>query len=234
MDNISVYVGRQIKFFRKLNSLSIGELADLVHKSKSTLSKYENGLITIDIQTLEDICCALHVDIREMFTYKKPEEQSALFAHNRIFSRNKLYIYYYDGRKKSIVKSYMTIQNNNSQNVVSCTFYMDIPSFEECDQCAFYYIGKMDPFDLVTYCTLINQVNPMERLGMCFLNPFHHNVKTWGIMFGISYRPIAPFALKFLLSTAPLNENELLEENLMITQDEIKIMKQMNMMLLNQ
>lgn len=50
----------------------------------------------------------------------------------------------------------------------------------------------MNAFDLVTYITLINQNNPMERMEMCILNSFNfqQNQTTWGFMSGISYQPI--------------------------------------------
>ncbi|MBR1442490.1 MAG: helix-turn-helix transcriptional regulator [Firmicutes bacterium] len=63
MNQITSHVGSKIKLYRKNNGLSINELASLIHKSKSTLSKYENGLISIDIETLYDISKVLHVNL---------------------------------------------------------------------------------------------------------------------------------------------------------------------------
>lgn len=237
MDTVTDYVGKKIKFYRKLNNLSISELADRIHKSKSTLSKYENGAITLDVETLNDISVALHVDIMHFFdestTTKSPEANKL----NAFFQKDGQYIYYYDGRKKQIVKSYLQLQlckYNEKNSSYPCTFYMDIPSFDDIENCEFYYMGEINPFDLVTYATLINQTNPMERLGMCMLNPFHNNESTWGMMFGISYKPIAPFSLKFLISNTPLRDSEMTPEKLLMTQEELKLMKNLNMMLLNE
>jgi hypothetical protein len=52
-------------------------------------------------------------------------------------------------------------------------------------------------------------------------------------MFGISYRPIAPFTLKFLMSATPLEPEELTKENLLMTADEIKTIKSLNMFILD-
>lgn len=234
MNNISHHVGEKIKFFRKLHSLSLDDLASMVHKSKSTLSKYENGQITIDIQSLHEIAQVLNVDIRQFLDFTEPMAELQTSNINSFFRKKIFYIYYYDGRKKEVIKSCLIIQENISQNMLGCTFYMDVPSFEQCEDCTFYYIGEVNCFDLVTYTTLINQINPMDRLSMCILNPFHHNTGTWGMMFGISYKPIAPFALKFLISSVPLKANEISIDDLVITSSEIKIMKKLNMMLLEE
>ena len=52
-------------------------------------------------------------------------------------------------------------------------------------------------------------------------------------MFGISYNPITPFALKFLLSNTPIPPAELQAEDLILTKNELKMLKNLNMMLLN-
>jgi Predicted transcriptional regulators len=232
MDSISVHVGKKLKFFRKLKNLSLDELSAMIHKSKSTLSKYENGNISIDIETLLDIANALEVDLNLLIDYKVKKAETKL-TKSPFGSHNQLYIYYYDGRKKSVIKSLLTLNNDLTKNGTECMFFMDIPSFDKYEKCQFFYIGELNSFDLVTYLTLTNQANPMERLGFCILNPFHYNTTTWGFMFGISYNPIAPFALKFLLSNKPLPDEEITFERLSITSNEIKIMKNLNMMLLN-
>ena len=234
MDSISLYVGKKIKFYRKMKDLSLEQLASVIHKSKSTLSKYENGTIPIDVETLFDIAKALKIDLIQLTDYRYETSAASSLIKNPFGAHNELYIYYYDGRIKNIVKSFLTTVYNKNSNSIECSFYMDVPSFNEIDKCHFFYVGVMNAFDLVTYLTLTNQANPMERLGFCILNTFHYNTNTWGFMFGISYNPIAPFALKFLLSTKTLPEQELTAELLSFTHNELKLMKSLNMMLLSQ
>ena len=52
MTNLPLEIGNKIKFFRKKRGLTLVEFADILCKSKATVSKYENGQITIDIVTL--------------------------------------------------------------------------------------------------------------------------------------------------------------------------------------
>ena len=61
MSEINVYVGAQIRKYRKACKLTIQELADAIHKSRATVCKYENGTISIDIETLYEISQVLQV-----------------------------------------------------------------------------------------------------------------------------------------------------------------------------
>jgi transcriptional regulator with XRE-family HTH domain len=205
----------------------------MIHKSKSTLSKYENGNISIDIATLCDLAMTLDVEINQLVNYRcRPPAQSK-FSLNPFGTHNELYVYYYDGRKKSVVLSLLTLSFNDMRNVFESEFYMDIPSFDDHEKCQFYYVGEMNAFDLVTYISMVNQANSMERMNFCVLNQFHYNALKWGYMFGISYRPITPFALKFLLSETPMPPGRITPEALSFTNVELKTMKKLNMLLLD-
>ena len=55
MGKVNHYVGQRIQFFRKLKGFTQQQLADAIGKSKATVSKYEKGEISIDVETLNDI-----------------------------------------------------------------------------------------------------------------------------------------------------------------------------------
>ena len=59
MNEINVYIGGQIRKYRKANGMTLQQLADVIHKSRATVCKYENGEISIDIATLYEISQAL-------------------------------------------------------------------------------------------------------------------------------------------------------------------------------
>ena len=60
------HVGERIRLFRKHQNLTLEELAYIIHKSPSTLCKYERGSVNIDILTLSEIANALDVDISHL------------------------------------------------------------------------------------------------------------------------------------------------------------------------
>ena len=66
LSNINIEIGKKIKNIRKSKNMTIQELANSINKSKSTVSKYENGDISIDIQTLYEISNALNVHVEQL------------------------------------------------------------------------------------------------------------------------------------------------------------------------
>ena len=61
MDNIPMLIGSRIRLYRQAKNISLSELSERIHKSKSTLSKYENGEISMDVETLFDVANALGI-----------------------------------------------------------------------------------------------------------------------------------------------------------------------------
>ncbi len=59
-------VGARIRYYRNLNKISLQTLAQSIHKSISTVSKYESGQIAIDIDTLYEIADCLQVSIHQL------------------------------------------------------------------------------------------------------------------------------------------------------------------------
>ena len=233
--SFSAHVGERIKFYRRIKHMSLEQLAEKIHKSKSTLSKYENGHIAIDVDSLYDISNALRIDINQFLDYKIATQSSPAATHvNPFGGRDSVYIYYYDGRFKRLVKVWLVFKNNSAENnIIPVQCYMDCPSFKEYNKCKYFYSGVMTYFDIVSYVTLNNQSNTMEQIGLCILNPFHNNQDTWGFMFGISYNPITPFGLKFLLSPTQIADSELDMDKLILSKGELKMIKNLNMMMLN-
>lgn len=59
--NICKEVGAKIRYFRKLQGYTLESFATILHRSKSVLSQYERGEISIDLLTLQQISNALWV-----------------------------------------------------------------------------------------------------------------------------------------------------------------------------
>lgn len=78
----------------------------MINKSKATLSKYENGTITIDIETLYDIAQALNIDLKCFIDYQPPVfHQEQVLTGNFYFNTPQAYMYYFDGRIHQLVRS---------------------------------------------------------------------------------------------------------------------------------
>ena len=73
MSKISEHVGGRIRTFRKQQGMTLQKLADKIHKSRASLSKYENGEITLDIETLYEISEALGVELNRLTDFQSPK-----------------------------------------------------------------------------------------------------------------------------------------------------------------
>ena len=54
--NINKNVGERIRYYRKARGMTIVELADYMHISKSAISKYENGQVSITLEQIRNRC----------------------------------------------------------------------------------------------------------------------------------------------------------------------------------
>ena len=238
----SEHVGARIKFYRKTKHMTLSELAEAIHRSTSTLSKYETGAIPISVDVLFDISKILNVSVNQLVDYDdepKTKSPSVLTQWNLFPGRTSLYLYYYDGRTKQITKTLLVLNAHKTENnITPCYCYMDVPSFDQPHKCKYFYNGAVTHYDLLTNIRLINHSVPMEELNMVIMNPFHHTQKTWGLMLCLSFNPLTPMALKLLVTPnrislkTQLEKNQLMEE-LMFTKEELKKIKSMNMMFLN-
>ena len=66
MTELTRHIGQRIRLYRKSNGLTLEELAARIHKSKSSVSKYESGDIAVDVETLVEIANALGIDLWQL------------------------------------------------------------------------------------------------------------------------------------------------------------------------
>ena len=115
MNQISGHIGMRIRTFRKIQKLTLQQMADQLGKSKATMSKYESGDIILDVETLYEIANLLNVSISQLTDCRPdgdilPESRETLpeedkVSHNetfKLFQADTFYFYFYDGRYRRI------------------------------------------------------------------------------------------------------------------------------------
>lgn len=124
--DINQKVGELIRKYRNANHLSLEELAQKIHKSKSSMSKYEQGFVKIDLQTLDEIACALKLPLHA-FLPETPSEQYAvpdgmlqLFAPSGersdvAASQVELYLYFYGGALLEVRTALIELDRTNGE-----------------------------------------------------------------------------------------------------------------------
>ena len=235
MGSFSYHVGQRIKKYRKSRGYTIEQFSSMINKSKATLSKYENGTITIDIETLYEIAKALDIDMKCFIDYQPPVfHTEAVLPKNFYFNQPRAYMYYYDGRIRQMVRSLLRFSHASDHEGIEVTLYMGVSSFSDPDRCQHFFTGEMKAYDTITHMVLTNQINEAEKMYICMLNPLQNRMPAVGLVSGIGSSPFfAPIALKALISKEPLEENERLLGTVKLDKDDYHLLRYYNMMVVN-
>lgn len=182
MGSFSNFVGHRIKKYRKSRGYTIEQFSAMINKSKATLSKYENGAITIDIETLYEISQALDIDLKYFVDYQPPTFRNEPALHkNAYFNQSLAYMYYYDGRIRQMVRSLLRFSPAPNGTAVEVTLYLGVASFDDPDRCQHLFTGEMKSYDTITHMVLNNQINEAEKMYICMLNPMQNRTPAIGI-----------------------------------------------------
>lgn len=228
---INTAIGKNIKTFRKKKGLTIQRLADLLHKSKATVSKYERGEITLDVITLHELANILSVDLAQLLqmdeTITRPESKQmspAFFA-----DANQFYSYLYDGRSNQLIRCVFDIVPSDNEMGNTVYMYMNFEDYDNYQNSENTYKGTIEHYDALTNIVMRNQDTIMEQVTVSILASFLDSNTKWGLFFGISSRPMMPIAVKMLFSKQRLEENEELIQKLKVSKEDIRLLKLYNM-----
>ena len=235
LDSFSSVVGHRIKKYRKSRGYTIEKFSAKLNKSKATISKYENGVIPVDLETLYEISRVLNIDIKYFVDYPIPifydESKEQEDSH---FFQSLAYMYYYDGNIRQMVRSLLQFSSSIENNSSKVALYLGVTSFDNPDSCQHLFAGKMKLYDTVTYMVLNNQINVQEKMFICMLNPMQNHAPAIGILSSVGSTPFfAPSALKVLISNKPLEDSNRLLTTVRLSKDENHRLRSYNMMVVN-
>jgi transcriptional regulator with XRE-family HTH domain len=227
MDSYSAYVGTRIKHFRKAQNLTIEDLARIINKSKSAVSKYENGQISIDIETLKDIADALKINVSQIIYYT-PRENLELTYQSKLFNgAEKLYIYYCN--RNRLIKCFLQLHYDEINDETKAWYYLDLENYSSYIDSKYAYTGNIISYESLTYFMLQNNTSPLERIYLCVHNPLGKNTYTVGLATGIHVESMSPLAMRILVSKSPIKDEQFINDILKITKEDIKYLKETSM-----
>lgn len=231
MEKLTKEVGKNIKSFRKKKGMTLQELAKLLCKSKATVSKYENGQIAVDIVTLYEVARALDIHVDQLLYSETTRGQLNVTGNVPSFFRGltQFYLYFYDGRSRTLQRYVVDVMSKTKENAYKLMVYANIESYENYYNCETTYWGYLNHYDALSNMILYNQDTPMEQVTVSILASYLDAPTKWGLLHGISSRPLMPVAAKVLLSKKILNDSQELERELRISREDIRTMKQYNM-----
>ena len=165
MGKANHYVGQRIQFFRKLKGFTQQQLADAIGKSKATVSKYEKGEISIDVETLNDISQLLGISLAQLTNYTEPgtDLRRSHLGQGAFATADTIYLYQFDGSRMHMRESVLRILPGSEQN--RAELYMDVDIGDDNYQnCASFYEGTVEYHSTVITFVLRNQCNDAEQL----------------------------------------------------------------------
>lgn len=230
---VSEHVGSRIRMYRKLQKLNLEDFSKMIHKSIPTLSKYEGGKISIDIETLFDIAAALHVSVNQLTDYEAPSEEAVLQANQPSFfeQTDLYYAYYYFGIEKKIYICILEILRNPEQDN-KIKFYVDVDDLRYYTHSNYLYNGTLSSHSFSTALLFENSINAGDKGFAYIKEPFMTDQKASGILTLMSHRLRNPVSTKILFSLIPLDPDDSLRQLLSVsTKDSIGDLRKSNMLI---
>lgn len=227
MDQINERIGKTIQTYRKAQGMTLEKLAAAICKSKSTVSKYELGDISLDVTVLSDISRALGLKPQQILSgITDPEEE----CEATVSSGFRRYLYSYDGYSHHIIRALLIIASPEDNESPVSLFY-DADSFETPERCRVLYVGTQNRHETITNY-MLKKRGGIESPQICAIRPLDYQGLESGILFGISSRKQQPAALKCILSDTLLEENKELIKKLIISSEDIRMIKKVNQFML--
>lgn len=222
MDKLE-HIGSRIRLFRKHQNLTLEELAYIVHKSPSTLCKYENGSVNIDILTLSEIADALGIGINQLTDFKTEKVVRSDRSSSNFFRRHtKLYVYHLYSHQQDILVGVMDItrgaKDSNEDNVA---LYMSFGEEVDLNDPLFIYTGTMTCDDTFAYFTLDNAAGTKDRMYMIAKSPHWMKNQVKGLALSVSSLYGCPSGIIMKFSAEKLEINDALYNDLRVTSDVI-------------
>ena len=238
LDDIKKYVGGKIKEYRKQQGLTLQQLADIIHKSRATVSKYENGEISVDIETLMEIANALEITINQLTDYR-PKSRTPqptvceINGKSPFYQADRLYFYYYDGRYNRLKDGVIDIHRTDSDNgQYDASFHISFVNANGRSSNN-YYSGKVIYSDMLIRFSFVNQYNTLEEDLLYIFNPLEPRDFTEGLLCGISTADLMPCAFKCIVTLTPQPLDDRLKQHLLITPQELRRWQRLNMLIVD-
>ncbi len=235
MSDYSVLVGNRIRSYRKQIDYTLDEFAERIHKSKSTLSKYENGTVLMDLDTLYEICQELHISVSQLLEEKAGTEiRTSLSQPMGFFKDTGNYYMYHLQDERKIVRSVLQISSEaTSEGNLKVAWYDGISDLVDLHIARYFYRGECYYSGMHINFIFYNFSNPVEKAFILVHNTLRNTDETTGIITGVSGEGFMPVSFKALFSKHLIHDESYLLTSLHPTKNEQLIFKKKHSLLLS-
>lgn len=225
------YTGSRIRLYRRQKHMTLDQLAQWIHKSTATVSKYERGEVSPDLETLCLIADLLSVSPLQLLNYSPESHIHEARKENNFFEINdKIYVYQYFTPERKIYRCVLEIARRTvpPDDVIMYYGVDDLKNFRKSQ---YLYNGKIHILDTVANIILYSPFAYGDCFLICAKVPFSKRNYTFGLMNGMSESMRNPCAYKVLLSDHPMPESmddKMIQDLLINTKDTFQDLKRTN------
>ena len=216
----NINIGKKLQCYRKLANKTLLEVGNYIHKSKATVSKYENNQIIPDAITLLELCNCLNIPITDFFPVIKEKNNKSNSLFNP-FETDRLFMYYYTNNK--LMTSIIDIFISDTQ--YNCKFYNGIKDTATYQHCAYYYEGVFEASRTTAYFTLHNSShknNMLEKVQIVINIPWSDNIKVCkGLILGLTPNSL-PIVKKIIISSSEIKDIHKYDDALIFSKEDVK------------
>lgn len=202
----SEHVGQRVRMYREQKGLTLTRFASLLHKSPSTVSKYESGAIVIDVNVLVEMSEVLEVTVGQLLDYQgsQPAKERKLITGSFFQRADLFYLYSCIYGKTPQISAMELIRKEKRSDVGRCILYYDIEDYYHHTKSNFLYTGRFRCFDNGAVFHLENPYNPSDIAMVYAKSPFTSDGTAPGIFTFLPTRYRNPGSTKILFSTSEL------------------------------
>lgn len=222
---------KKIKYYRKSRDMTLEELGNIISKTKATVSKYEKGEIIPDSKTILEICNALDISISQLFPKKRSNTTSEEYKNP--FNKNTIYMYYYT--ENLLITSVIELIEEDTK--IKVKYYNGVKDIKKyAKNTSYFYEGTLTCDKLIGYIDLLNissQNELFEKVQIVFFIPWTKEFEmTNSFIMGLTPN-VNPVVKKGIISTKPITDFDKYQEDMRITDEELKEIKNNNIWILN-
>lgn len=221
--NIDEIIGNNIRKYRTSYNMTLKELSEKLHKSISTVSKYEKGCISLDMPTFMELARIFNVSPSLLLGGKlETAEEECIYSS----SADIRYMYTYDSQKKTIVQSvierYTSIKRSNAYKA---QLFNDVKDTNQPGDCGGLYTGEYISEGFIGTYMLHNQITQSEHVMISCVNNLVNPNQQLGLVSGLSNYTMLPVTFKTVISNTKITDKDTLLDLLLFSKEDFKALK---------
>ena len=217
--DINRMIGEKIRYYRKTRGLTIVRLSELLHMSKSAVSKYERGEIPLTVEQLLEIAEVLEIDMMLLLDDFSVYEQSSLFDRTTILREGykTIFCYSYPGHDRAYLSTSVLLLGEES-----AILYGEVDSEDNYQKCLYYYTGTVQSGPSSRRAFFRNPLNDEDLVILDIHRPLGQSTMQYCICISLSTGVYYPLACRWLLSEKPIKDRTYLRSLLELSRDDLR------------